>query len=76
MTQQTAVEWLFSQIPLEFSSSRAAYEKLEQAMQMQKEHIILAADKMKYELIGKIRFNKEMKFKNGEEYYNETYGDN
>ena len=37
MTQQTAVEWLFSQIPYEWSSSKAAFEALEQAKEMDKE---------------------------------------
>jgi hypothetical protein len=37
MTQQTSVEWLFSQIPFEWSSSRAAFEALQQAKEMEKE---------------------------------------
>jgi hypothetical protein len=37
MTQQTAVEWLFSQIPFEWSSSVAAFEALQQAKEMHKQ---------------------------------------
>ena len=37
MENQTAVEWLFSQIPFGWSSSRAAYEALAIAKQMEKE---------------------------------------
>jgi len=33
----TAVEWLFSQIPYEWSSSKAAFEALQQAKEMDKE---------------------------------------
>jgi len=37
MAQQTSVEWLFSQIPFEWSSSRAAFEAFQQAKEMDKE---------------------------------------
>ena len=37
MAQQTAVEWLFSQIPFEWSSSKAAFEALQQAKEMDKQ---------------------------------------
>ena len=37
MAQQTSVEWLFSQIPFEWSSSRAAFEAYQQAKEMEKE---------------------------------------
>ena len=39
MTQQTAVEWLFSQIPYEWSSSKAAFEALQQAKEMHEQQI-------------------------------------
>lgn len=38
-SKQTSVEWLFSQIPFEFSSSRAAYEALKQALELHKQEI-------------------------------------
>jgi hypothetical protein len=37
MAQQTSVEWLFSQIPFEWSSSVAAFEALQQAKEMDKQ---------------------------------------
>jgi hypothetical protein len=37
MAQQTSVEWLFSQIPFEWSSSKAAFEALQQGKEMEKE---------------------------------------
>ena len=64
MAQQTAVEWLFAQIPLEFSSSRSAYEKLEKALQIEKEQIINAC-----EHFAEYPFDKN----DFEDYYNETY---
>jgi len=78
MKQQTAVEWLIEKL----KKNDIAYgmfdlynhdEIFEQAKQMEKEQIILAATEMKREVIGNTLFNKEMKFKNGEEYYDETY---
>jgi hypothetical protein len=65
MAQQTAVEWLFSQIPFEWSSSRAAYEALAIAKQMEKEQIIDAHNNGKNILPPN---------ENGEQYYNETFG--
>jgi hypothetical protein len=35
--KQTAVEWLFEQIPFEYSSSLAAFEALQQAKEMDKQ---------------------------------------
>jgi len=37
MAEQTAVEWLFSQIPFEWSSSKSAFEALQQGKEMEKE---------------------------------------
>jgi hypothetical protein len=44
MQKLTAVEWLFEQIPFEWSSSRAAYEKLQQAKQMEDEQQKITED--------------------------------
>ena len=68
MAQQTAVEWLFAQIPLEFSSSRSAYEKLEKALQMEKEQITNTY------LNACARVTPYGNYTDSaEEYYNETY---
>ena len=68
---QTAVEWLFSQIPFEWSSSRAAYEALAIAKQMEKEQKIEFA---KHCLDRALDLDIRTAFFNIEEYYNETFG--
>jgi hypothetical protein len=35
--QQTAVDWLFEQIPAEWSSSKSAFDAYQQAKEMEKE---------------------------------------
>jgi hypothetical protein len=66
MAQQTAVEWLFSQIPFEWSSSRAAYEALAIAEQMEKKQIEDAYSMGSYDMeLSEFRPNQ---------YYNETFG--
>jgi hypothetical protein len=72
--QQTAVEWLFEQIPFEWSSSKAAFEALQQAKQMEKEQIENAWDRGQY--IGENFPQRviEPEYENdSEQYYNETY---
>jgi hypothetical protein len=63
MAEQTAVEWLFSQIPFEWSSSVAAFEALQQAKQMEKEQIIDAYKSDRYPCSDE----------DAQQYYNETY---
>ena len=71
MTQQTAVEWLFSQIPFEWSSSKAAFEALQQAKEMEKEQIIDAFNQGENHSVD--YFNPENTIKESEQYYNETF---
>jgi|SanBayMetagenome_1026888.scaffolds.fasta_scaffold26553_2 hypothetical protein len=71
MAQQTAVEWLFSQIPFEWSSSRAAYEALAIAKQMEKEQIMKAVDRGFDE---GCKHPEDITLKDAEQYYNETFG--
>jgi hypothetical protein len=40
MSKQTAVEWLFEQLPFETRSSRYAFDALQQAKEMEKQQII------------------------------------
>jgi hypothetical protein len=68
MAQQTAVEWLYCQIPMEWSTKKAAYEALQQALQMEKEQII----KANRDGVDMIIDNK--KWKSGQQYYNQTFG--
>jgi hypothetical protein len=65
----TAVEWLFEQIPFEWSSSVAAFEALQQAKEMEKEQLKLF---FMQGVITKCEsfFDSE---KLAEQYYNETY---
>jgi hypothetical protein len=62
--KQTAVEWLFEQIPFEYSSSLAAFEALQQAKEMERQQIINAVD----------GFPTNLRDLDGADYYEETYG--
>ena len=62
--QQTAVEWLFGQIPGACKSSKGAHDALEQAKEMHKQEIINSFFEGAY---GGDNIS-------GEQYYNETYG--
>jgi hypothetical protein len=64
MAQQTAVEWFYCQIPMEWSTKKAAYEALQQALQMEKEQIVNAW----------IATDNELQRIAAEQYYNETFG--
>jgi hypothetical protein len=67
--QQTAVEWLFGQIPGACKSSKGAHDALEQAKEMEKQQIIDAANTLLYAGPGPGDTWAE-------QYYNETYGGN
>jgi len=66
MAHQMSVEWLFEQIPFEWSSSRAAFEALQQAKAMEKQQIMKAV----YDSMGT---NFDPNMGRAEQYYNETY---
>jgi len=70
MAQQTAVEWYYEQTVVLGMTNYA--ELLEQAKQMQKEQLVKAWDDGDYAYFH----SKEtgIDFDNGEEYYNETFG--
>jgi len=69
MAQQTAVDWLFEQIPAEWTSTRYAFDAYQQAKEMEKEQI-----KKAYK-VGKVEAkNFSIATMTGEQYYNETYG--
>ena len=65
--QQTAVDWLFEQIPFQWSSKKAAYDVYNKAKQMEKEQIE-DAWRAGVELGCKIDDPRS-----AEEYYNKTY---
>jgi len=64
MAQKTAVDWLFEQIPAEWSSSKSAFDAYQQAKQIEKEQIVNAW----------IATDNELQRIAAEQYYNETYG--
>jgi len=65
MSKQTAVNWLISQMPFEYTSSRAAFEAIQIAKQMEREQIEDAYNKVHYDKHGN-EFTSE-------EYYRDTY---
>lgn len=77
MAQQTAVDWLFEQIPIEWTFSKWEYEAYQRAKQMEKEQIKAAYNKGYQDgeidsldaKDGDVEF-----FDDAEQYYNETYG--
>ena len=71
MAQQTAVEWLFEQIPAEWSSSKSAFDAYQQAKQMDKEQ---HKETFKQSRQAKI-FEEGMPpvWENFDQYYNETF---
>ena len=62
--QQTAVDYIFSQLPDEYGTTRSAFDVYQQAKEMEKEQIVDAYD------YGSLRSGCE----EGEQYYNETHG--
>jgi hypothetical protein len=63
MAEQTAVDWLFDQIPHEWTSTKYAYDAYQQAKEMEKEQIKKA--------FVDSEFVRNM---TDEQYYNETFG--
>jgi hypothetical protein len=72
--KQTAVEWLFDQIPLEWTIKRSGYEALQIALQMEKEQIIKTAIECHFEGVRQSAKTSEDYIAYGEQYYNEIYG--
>jgi hypothetical protein len=70
--QQTAVEWLFGQIPSACKSSKGAHDALEQAKEMEKEQIAKAFDDGDYNYHYSRKTGDD--FEDGKEYFNEVYG--
>jgi hypothetical protein len=72
--KQTAVEWLVNAIHVYIHESKDQYllELLEQAKEMEKQQIIKACDAGFDDGCG---FIEDIKYKDGEQYYKETYQD-
>jgi len=76
MKQQTAVEWFFEQMPFEWSSSKAAFEALQQAKEMEKDQIIFAygnGQQNGRECEQKLSNYEDCNVVTSLQYYNETY---
>ena len=74
MSKQTSVEWLVEQLPIRILNM---YRKeIEQAKEMNKDHIMEAYMKAKLEHIDTLGLNakKNEIINNTEKYYNETFG--
>ena len=63
---QTSIEWLWEQIPFEFTSKRSAFEIFEQAKEMHKQEIMNAANTLLYHSTGPGNTAAE-------KYYTETF---
>jgi len=71
--QQTAVEWLFGQIPGACKSSKGAHDALEQAKAMEKQQHSTTWDKSMDNLDAR-GGNMVRAWVDFDDYYNETYG--
>jgi hypothetical protein len=70
--EQTAVEWLESQINLGLSE-RGLISAFKEAKQMEQEQIEMACDQQEFEDIDGLGICETIS--KGEQYYNETYGE-
>ena len=70
MAQQTAVDWLFEQIPVEWTSTKYGFDAYQQAKEMEKKQIIDSFG------IGCQVESKRLIGYHGmaQQYYNETFG--
>jgi hypothetical protein len=74
VAQQTAVDWLFEQIPVEWTSTRYAFDAYQQAKQMELWQLI---DLLHW--MNKISTEEPMRLETDhddivQQYYNETFG--
>jgi hypothetical protein len=73
--QQTAVEWLFGQIPSACKSSKGAHDALEQAKEMEKQQHATTWDKSMDNLDAR-GGNIVRAWVDFDEYYEQTFGGN
>ena len=70
--KETAVDFIFSQLPDEYTTTRQGFEVYTQAKQMEKEqHDKTSLD---WFLEGKARMSNNKKWNSFEQYYEQTYG--
>jgi hypothetical protein len=64
MAEQTAVDWLFEQIPVEWTSTKYAFDAYKQAKEMEKDQIKTAYKSDR----------QPCSDDDADQYYNETFG--
>jgi hypothetical protein len=69
--QQTAVDYIFSQLPAEYGTTRGAFDVYQQAKEMEKEQIAKAFDDGDYNYHYSRKTGND--FEDGKEYFNEVY---
>jgi dihydrofolate reductase len=69
--QQTAVDYIFSQLPAEYGTTRSAFDVYQQAKEMEKEQIAKAFDDGDYNYHYSRKTGND--FEDGQEYFNEIY---
>ena len=72
--QQTAVDYIFSQLPAEYGTTRSAFDVYQQAKEMDKERLTDAYRDGKtngMDISHPLSLTKEI---SADEWYNETYG--
>ena len=73
MAEQTAVDWLFEQIPVEWTSTRYAFDAYQQAKQMEKEQMDKVSEDWWNEAMHHTN-GGETRYESFIEYYNQTFG--
>jgi len=72
MSKQTAVDFIFSQLPSEYTTTRIGFDVYQQAKEMDKMQRI--EDMSKMQIISDVDFDGNVTFIfNPEQYYNETF---
>jgi hypothetical protein len=71
--KQTAVEWLESNLPTAFKDLTINKQLIEQAKEMEKQHIVDACNQTEFEDIDGMGIHETIT--KGEQYYKETYED-
>ena len=72
-TKQTAVDYIFSQLPDEYKTTRSGFDVYQQAKEMEKQQIGQAYEEGTHDEYVYQVFHAENLRKDGEQYYNENY---
>ena len=72
--KQTAVDFIFSQLPDEYTTTRQGFEVYKQAKEMEKEQILNAYEIGFADAWDDARYDDEPTYAGAEQYYEQTYG--